>query len=438
VKTPSFIEIKTLVEFLNEQIEGSQLQEIHCTDDGLVMTLYRFTLEPRLAYLVFDLDKPYPFMGLFEAHPWPRQKKSKPLGLFLSAHAKNLNVKKIELLENLGRVVRITLGPDEHRCEIEFRLIPKQTNLIVRAADKKKKSISWYPVTELGVNDSTYLTKVDEETRSIPFMMKQWLMRRSSFAVSAGNQAAVSPYEKWKKQRERDLQKKSNALSAIKLQIDKFRSEPWSEVGEHLKSEGFKNLKPEWSEYVKFDQSVSKNMQNCFDKAKSAKTKINGAYKRLQIIQDEINNLQDLSENQFEKHLKKLSDRKNQTPARVVEGRYRKLTLNESNLTCYMGKSAKDNIDLLRKAKSWDYWIHLKDYSSAYAIIHRQKEQSVSEQDLIKCAQWLIKEGRNEKKTQIGGRFSVVVAECRYVRPLKGDKLGRVTYHDAREILIAL
>jgi predicted ribosome quality control (RQC) complex YloA/Tae2 family protein len=103
-----------------------------------------------------------------------------------------------------------------------------------------------------------------------------------------------------------------------------------------------------------------------------------------------------------------------------------------------MGKSAKDNIDLLRKAKSWDYWIHLKDYSSAYAIIHRQKEQSVSEQDLIKCAQWLIKEGRNEKKTQIGGRFSVVVAECRYVRPLKGDKLGRVTYHDAREILIAL
>ena len=209
-------------------------------------------------------------------------------------------------------------------------------------------------------------------------------------------------------------------------------------VGEHLKSEGFKNLKAEWSIYVKFDESVSKNMQACFEKAKNAKSKIKGALERKAVVEAEIKALNNLTEIQFEKELKRMADKKNQAPARAIEGRFRKLLLNDQNVTCYMGKSAQDNLDLLRKAKAWDYWMHLKDYPSAHAVIHRQKDQVVSDQDLIKCAGWLVKEGLNQKKTQMGGRFAVVMAECRHVRPIKGDKLGRVTYQEGREFLIAL
>ena len=444
MKTPSFLELKTLVEYLLEELATSQLQEVHATEDGVVLAFYRFHLEPRLKYLVFDLDKPFPFVGIFDQAPWAKQKKSKPVGLFLNAHAKNLIVEKIDLLERFGRVLLIQLGKDQVRTQLEFRLIPKHANLIIEAISgkAKPKGISWYPVEDLAEADSAMTLTSEPDQRSIPFMMKQWFERRSQYSRVADSSklanACLSPFEKWKKQKEKDIQKKTNALTAIQKQVDLFYSQPWSLVGEHLKGEGFKNIPAEWTPFLKFDESVSKNMQACFEKAKNAKTKISGALERKNLVEKEIASLQNLTESHFEKEMKRMADKKNLSPARAIEGRFRKLLLNEQNVTCYMGKSAQDNLDLLRKAKSWDYWMHLKDYPSAHAIIHRQKDQVVSDQDLIKCARWLVKEGLNSKKTQMGGRFGIVMAECRYVRPIKGDKLGRVTYNEGREFLIAL
>lgn len=443
MKTPSFLELKTLVEYLSEQLIAGQLQEVHATDDGIVLTIYRFQQMPRVQYLVFDLDRPFPFLGLFSEHPWGHQKKSKPVGLFLNAHAKNLLLKNIQLVEKFGRVVVFELGKDENQVKIEFRSIPKHANLMIESKNgkAKAKSISWYPVDPLLETDSAMTQSAEQDQRSIPFLMKQWFERRSLMSQNQKKSSTVqpqSPYEKWIKQKQKDISKKTNALSAIQKQIDLFQSEPWSEVGEYLKSYGIKSLPPEWSPYVKFDKSVSENMQACFEKAKSAKVKIKGAIERKLLVQTEIEKLQNLSEGKFEKEMKVLSDKKNKAPARVLEGKFRKLSLEDDHLVCYMGKSAQDNLDLLRKAKSWDYWLHLKDYPSAHAIIHRQKGQVVSDQLIIKCAKWLVKEGINEKKTQHGGKFGVVIAECRHVRPIKGDKLGRVTYNEAREFLIAL
>lgn len=444
VKTPSFFELKTLVEILSEELVGSQLQEVNATEDGLVLTMYRFNHIPRMKYLVFDLDKPFPFLGFFDQHPWPGRKKNKPTGLFLNAHAKNLFVQKIEVIERFGRVVEFVLGRDERQVRLQFRLIPKQANFLVETKDEKNrlKTISWYPVHELAESDFHTTGGEEENQRSIPFLMKQWLDRRSLLSQSTRAQgvakSTLSPYEKWQKQKEKDIVKKTNALAGIQKQIDLYQSEPWAQVGEHLKVQGFRNLPPEWSVHVAFDKSVSENMQNCFGQAKTAKSKIHGAVQRQQLVQNELTELQDLSEKRFEAEMKKSADKKNKAPPRSVEGRVRKLNVNDQNVVSYMGKSAQDNLDLLRKAKAWDYWMHLKDYPGAHAIIHRQKDQSIPEQDLIKCARWLVKEGLGEKQVQLGGRFAVVMAECRHVRPIKGDKLGRVTYHEGREFLIAL
>ncbi len=445
VKTPSFFELKTLVEILSEELVGGQLQEINATEDGLVFTVYRFQQLPRTKFLVFDLDKPFPFIGFFDQHPWPGRKKSKPTGLFLNAHAKNLFFQKIELVERFGRVVQFNLGRDDRQALLYFRSIPKQTNFLVEAKDEKGKlkTISWYPVQELVERELHSTGGEEEDQRSIPFLMKQWWDRRSllSQSLKKGQGVAnstLSPYEKWQKQKEKDIAKKKNALDGIQKQIDLYQSEPWSQVGEHLKVQGLKGLPLEWSQYIAFEKSVSENMQNCFSKAKSAKTKIHGAIERKQAVQQELELLKDLSEQRFESDMKRLADRKNSVPARSVEGRLRKLIVNDGGVVCYIGKSAHDNLDLLRKSKSWDYWMHLKDYPGAHAIIFRKKEQVISDQDLIKCARWLVKEGLGEKQVQLGGRFAVVMAECRHVRPIKGDKLGRVTYHEGREFLIAL
>lgn len=444
MKTPSFFELKTLVEVLAEELIGSQLQEVHATEEGVVLTVYRFQQTPRMKFLVFDLDKPFPFLGIFDQHPWPGRKKSKPTGLFLNAHAKNLFLQKIDLVERFGRVVELVFGKDQVQTQIQFRLIPKQTNLLVTAKDEKRKvkTISWYPVHEMVEHESHTTGGDEEDQRSIPFLMKQWFERRSLMSQKSRAQknpiSSLSPYEKWQKQKEKDIAKKTNALAGIQKQIDLFESEPWAQVGEHLKSQGFQRLPPEWTVFVSFDRSVSENMQNAFEKAKSAKSKIIGANERKKLVQSEILALQNLSEARFEAEMKQMADKKNKPPVRVIEGRFRKLSVNENNVVCYMGKSAQDNLDLLRKAKAWDYWMHLKDYPGAHAIIHRQKDQGVSDQDLIKCARWLVKEGLNEKQIQLGGRFAVVMTECRHVRPIKGDKLGRVTYHEGREFLIAL
>lgn len=446
MKTPSFLELKTLVEYMTHELEGSQLQEVMSTEEGLVLSFYRFNKDPRIGYLIFDLDRPYPFLGFFFDNPWSRQKKTKPISLFLTAHAKNHHFKSIEVFEELGRVVKLSLDDD---CSIEFRLIPKQTNLIVK---KNKKAISWYPLKDLAQNDLNYTQNTTQnadldgggEIRSISFMMKQWLRRRGH-AVGAVAESLSSPFEKWKKNKEKDLAKKKKALIAVEEQIGKFINEEWSKVGEYLKTNGLKNLKPEWSVYIDYKKSVSTNMQNCFEKSKVAKTKIKGAESRLSVLKQEITLLSELSDNAQEKYeifLASQNLKKNKGADRKIEGRLRKTLIEESGLVAYMGKSAADNMSLLRRSKPHDLWLHLKDYPSAHAIIHVQKNQKVSDLDVKKVASWLVKEGVSDKKTYkkelFGGKFSVVLVECRHVKPLKGDKLGRVTYHNAREILIAL
>ncbi len=433
MKTPSFLELQSLVEYLSEELEGSQLQEVQSTEEGIVLAFYRFDKNPRMSYLVFDLDRTFPFVGFFFENPWAKQKKTKPVALFLNAHARNLHFNSIEVSEDLGRVILLKLGED---CRIESRLIPKQANFIVQQG---KKSISWYPVLPLAQNDLRFTRSNDEEEiRSIAFMMEQWRRRRGTRAESLSS-SVLSPFDKWKKNKAKDLEKKTKALSAVEKQINQFKTEEWSQVGEYLKTQGLKNLPPEWSVYFDFKKSVSWNMQKCFEKAKSAKVKIKGAEARLLIIKQEIDALSDLSEKKFEQFLNLQHAKKaGNTPVRKVEGRLRKMQLEESGLVAYMGKSAGDNMDLLRRSKPHDLWLHLKDYPSAHAIIHKQKDQKIADSDIIKIAGWLIKEGLSEKKTQLGGKFSVVMVECRHVKPLKGDKLGRVTYHNAREMLIAV
>ena len=139
MKTPSFFELRTMVEYLSEELEGAQLQEILSTEDGLVLGFYRFNKSPRMNYLVFDLDRPFPFMALVPENPWTKHKKTKPVALFLTAHAKNQYFHSAAIKEEFDHIIWFEIGPAEHKTEIVFRAIPKQTNLIVT---HQKKSIS--------------------------------------------------------------------------------------------------------------------------------------------------------------------------------------------------------------------------------------------------------------------------------------------------------
>jgi predicted ribosome quality control (RQC) complex YloA/Tae2 family protein len=432
VKTPSFSELKTMVEYVSEELEKAQLQEVLSTEKGLVLGFYRFTKQPRMMYLVFDLDPVFPFFTLLEENPWVKYKKTKPTALFLTSHAKNQLFRDGALNEALGRVVIFRLGADGDVTTIEFRSVPKQVNLIV---EHLKKSISWFPVKELPPHQPV---EQEEEVRSLAFLTAQWKRLRLGDRSAKSSAGTATPYEKWVKSRERDLDKKTKALQAVQTQIEQFETEEWAEVGEYLKSYGIKNLKPEWSVYVNFEKSISENIQLCFDKAKAAKNKAVGARERLQSLKREIEAIKDMSVQRFESQLlQKQKDDGQKKNSRKVEGRLRKLPLGK-DAVAYMGKSAADNMNLLRSSKPHDLWVHLKDYPSAHAIIHRQKTQNLADSELISVGKWLVEEGLSKSQTAMGGKYAVVAVECRHVKPIKGDKMGRVTYHNAREFLIAL
>ncbi len=109
-----------------------------------------------------------------------------------------------------------------------------------------------------------------------------------------------------------------------------------------------------------------------------------------------------------------------------------------SGALAYCGKSAADNLALLRQAKAWDYWLHLRDYPGAHAIIHRQRDQLISEGEIFEVAEWVAKESLSSKSLLVGQKIAIVMVECRFVRPIKGDKLGRVTYHSERTLSFTL
>jgi len=447
VKSPSFFEFQTIIQYLDEELSGAQLQEVFSTEDGLALGFYRFVRQPKTVWLVFDLDPLFPFIGLYDVNPWIKTKKTKPLALFLNSHFKNTHLKKINLKENYGRVAIFDFGLPDVKLELEVRLIPKQPNLIAMAQDKK---ISWDKEKELVavIDDPSKMNDQESENRSVPYMLRQWFQRRSkTSAVSTLNansestQTQKSPYEKWVLQRKKDLQKKEKALDQIQKQNNELAQIPWSEIGDYLKTYGFKNLPIEWTQFVLFDQKVSDNIQRCFEKAKAAQNKIKGSKVRMAQLMAEIESLKDVSEKIFQNYLEKLSAAqvRSQGERKIKDVQFRKMAFSDdSQMNVLMGKSAQENVKLLRQSKAWDLWLHLKDYPSAYAILQKNRDKSVSDAQLALASQWLIRESFKNKKEVAGIKFAVVVTECRFVRPIKGDKLGRVTYHNPRELLITV
>ncbi len=442
MKSPHFFEFKELVQYLSDELSGAQLQEIMSCTDGLVLGFYRFQTPvvgaAKAVWLVVDLDTQFPFLGLFDHNPWHGLKSAKPLGLFLNSNFKNHNVSKIDLVSDQGRVVRFDFSTDLNLF-FEIRIIPKQPNMI---AVRERKKISWEKVKELTNGGSEEFLSAEIESRSVPYMFKQWHDRRSKSAKGDNVKkiSATSPYDKWVKQRQKDIDKKKKAIDSLNEQIENPLILSYSQAGEHLKVYGFKNLPLEFSKLVDFEKKVSYNIEKSFEKVKQLQSKAVGAEKRKQILDAEIMKLNDLSEPTFSKSLQNLALAKSaQMQRKKSDAQVRKLVLDESKgLVCWMGKSAVENSKLLRESKAWDLWIHLKDYPSAYAILQKNKDQSISDQLLLKAATWLATESLKSKKMLEGAKLAVVIVECRHVRALKGDKLGRVTYHYPREMLITV
>ncbi len=420
MKNLNFVELNSYAFWSEQMLLGAQLQDVWTNDRYLVLEFYKY----RNIWLVCDLEATSPQFILLQKEAPPIHKRPKPIGLFIASHARGLRVEFLKTRPEWGRVVVLQVSSRERSCLIEMQLVPTSVNVIVTAQDltskAKPKKISWEKIKDLPLvphpteemlagHEEVWLAREDE----------WWQLQKA--AIQALPQA-----QKNKTDFSKILNKKKNALEALTKSLESFDQQKWSALGEALKTPG--PMPPDLAQLLDTKLSRSENMEHAFKKAKDSERKRSGTLERIEKLKQEIESLSRPGA-EFQ-HEKKQGIKSSGTKSLIkAEARGRKLQLTDG-LEAVCGRSGKDNLAILRQARSWDLWLHLKDYPGAHAIVFREKNKVVSSVDLEKVCEWLIRESPAAKGFAWGAKYEVVVAETRFVRPIKGDSLGRVTYQN--------
>ncbi len=225
---------------------------------------------------------------------------------------------------------------------------------------------------------------------------------------------------------QKQLAKLQRALKKVEQELASKRDQMWSRVGEWLlAAQTLDGAPAEFVEYLDFTQSFAWNINHCFEKSKQIKAKVVGTQKRRDEIAKQIVEINAGNKTLHSKKENLLVHAKSQGRTFPVGGHL-----------FFVGKSAEDNLRILRAAKPWHLWFHLKDYPGSHGILQINKGERVSESMLHEAAQFLLKAQFGDKASRhAGDKFDILVAECRYVRPIRGDRLGRVNYSQARTII---
>jgi predicted ribosome quality control (RQC) complex YloA/Tae2 family protein len=86
----------------------------------------------------------------------------------------------------------------------------------------------------------------------------------------------------------------------------------------------------------------------------------------------------------------------------------------------HIGKSAKENWEILEESKPTDLWFHLDSKSSPYVIIEKNENQTIGQDIIVKCAKLCKSYSKDKKST----RCSVIY--CPISNLKKGKAVGSV------------
>ncbi|MRI57884.1 MAG: hypothetical protein C6H99_00075 [Epsilonproteobacteria bacterium] len=160
-----------------------------------------------------------------------------------------------------------------------------------------------------------------------------------------------------------------------------------------------------------------------FAKAKKLRQKAKNIHIRRQNLQEKIDFLEKKA--QIVRNAKRIED---------IELLFHKLATKESKkdknyekyiidgYPVYIGKNRQGNVELLKKAKAGDIWMHLKDLPSAHVIIQTNK-QNLPEHILRTAAELCAK-----FSVKHGGRYLVDYTQRRNVKPKEGSNVEYVKY----------
>lgn len=396
---------------------GTRLQEIQTSDEDVVLGFYS---QDGMLWLWIDLSALRPCLLPWAEVPLHIPTRKNPLNLFLRAHFRDRVLRKIERPEHQGRVVLLKFGKEGDEVELEVRLFPHGRNILARTEEKQ---VAWQKPKALPESVAPKTTE-DEKLRGLEELRKEWLAIRSRKGTAKTSKDV-------KGRMENELAKKQKAVAKVEEELKRKSDQPWKKVGDWLKANQTLDVPKEWEPFVDKRRKLSWNIEECFSRARELEGKIFGTEQRLQVLKAEIERLAARKDQPLKAGA--MESPKMLQPLLAAEAQGRTLRISDE-ISVISGKSAADNLKLLRKARAWDLWFHLRDYPSSHAILFRNKNTQIGEGVVQQVLAWYVRLYLGQKfKQHSGEKFHILIAECRFVRPIKGDKLGRVTFHNERQ-----
>lgn len=398
-------EIASLAHSL-ESYENCRLQRIESGADWISFLFYGQGQEKPL---FLSLNPKCPVLLPVQA-PAHLKKKTIPALLFLRAHFDHHILRKVSHDPHEGRVLHLHFSQGG---DLEIRLFPHGQNLIVNVDGKK---ISTHKVSELQGQAPSYK---GAQPRKIDVIVGEFLKQFE-------DKTPVSPENK-KAQIEKLLIKKSRALELVEKDIEEKRRSHFRQIGEWMKAHQTLDVPDEWKGAIDATKNFADNLNLVFQKAKQIDEKLISGEARRKELLEEIDRLNVGDWQVSATHTSAL--KKAGAKGRTIE-----LT---GGRPLYLGRSAEENIKLLRAAQPWDYWLHIKDFPGSHGIIRRNKQEKITDAVFIEALQHLISKQYGAKaKSHDGEKFACLVVECRFVKPIKGDRIGRVSYQNERVLTL--
>lgn len=387
-----------------QQEVGAILQEIRSYPNGLFLSFWSKSSGISAWYV--DLNPKAPvFLKAPDGLQPSLKAKTSPLELFLKAHFKNRVLLNIQWESRWGRVLNLEF-PESRG--LQLRLFSHGTNAIATA---EEKSIAFRrPVELVPIEWMEQAPRIRDSSDQ-----DLWSLHFNSGSSSGGKKVS----------KDDDVERLQRAIQKIRASTDANQEEKWKNLGLQLQSGTSVELP-----YPEF--GLSENIQKCFEKAKQEKQKQAGREKRLKELQDELQALQS--------GVAVRPAKKNSEVDLFTAGKSKgQATHLSSGHKIYFGKSAADNLKLLRAGAPSDLWLHVKDLPGSHAVLKKNKKEKLPDSLLKEAGRCLLEhQFRNKLEKYKGQKFEVLCTELRYVKPIKGDKLGRVTHTHASTLIVQL
>ncbi|MCJ8276429.1 MAG: hypothetical protein HRT44_03265 [Bdellovibrionales bacterium] len=392
---------------LHSNLEGAELTSLCYNEKALQL---RFEKPERYWWVNLSLKPGSPYFFIASSRIFLVRSLKKPLTIFLRTHFVSEKLLSMRRVSREGRVIEFQFSGEK---KLKASLFPGGQNLELEAHGK---TLFAYKPKEVKASESS--SEENFDVGDLDRFLNLWQKQNKQETFKA----KTSPDSKDNK---KEIKKKKNGLDKMKEKLESFKNSPWEPLGHWLKeNQSLEDLPEIWSGMVDLSENLSWNIENAFAQHKKNQSKIDGTIERMKVLEEEIKNLE-------EGTVKKV---KKPTPSLMTQSQAKGRTFDVNGYKVYMGKSAKDNLTLLRKAKPWYLWLHIRDYPGAYGIIQCEKKGGeLPLETLQKASQFVVKQSVGERAE---GAYQVLIAECRYVRPIKGAKSGQVTYSHEKVITV--